>query len=167
MHKLPSISTMQLNNTEQTDASLSGVGQSKKLQQLASSSEKVLYRCQTVFPFTLFPDAIVVTPSKVDIVYHHFFFMKSVHSLLIDNILTLRLSTGPFFASIEFEVKGYEQNPPEVTYLPKHSALKTQEIIVGLIAAKQEGVDLKKIKKKQVQTNVNRIGAAKEDVTGL
>lgn len=154
---------MQHNTDKKSDTQ----AESERLDQLAKSSDTVLFRCKSLFPFDFFPDAVVVTQSKVDIIYGHFFFVKSVHTLLIENILTMRLDTGPLFASLQFEVKGYEQNPPEVGYLAKHEAVKAQEIIMGLVAAKHEGIDLKSVQRRKVTESVNQIGATKGDVTGM
>ncbi len=148
-----------------------GTSQSKqedKLQfsKLAHSADQVLFKCRTVFPFDFFPDVVIVTPSKVDIIYSHFLFTKTVHSVLIENILTMRVTLSPFFASLQFEIRGYEQNPPQVEYLTKDAAVRAQEIIMGLVTAKHEGIDLKNLQSKQVQNQAQRIGSSNEPVTG-
>lgn len=45
-----------------------------ELNSLADNSQRTVFRCHTVFPFTLFPDTIVVDQNKVDIIYGKLFF---------------------------------------------------------------------------------------------
>ncbi len=139
----------------------------QQLTELAESADRVLLRCKAVFPFDFFPDSITISQNKVTIVYSDFFFMKSVHTVLIENILTVQASVGPIFASLLFEVNGFQQSPPEVTFLAKSDAVKAQEIIMGLVAAKHEGINLTDLKTKVVKNQINQIGATKEDVTGI
>lgn len=141
--------------------------QENQLNNLVKASKRLLYKCETVFPFTLFPDMILIDQNKIDIIYRNFFFSKSVFTLMIDDVRTVKVSAGPFFASMNFEVVGYEQNPAPVRFLPKASAFKMRRIIMGLTAAKREGIDLDNMSKQQVKQKIQEIGAAQEQLTGV
>lgn len=141
--------------------------QQENLDKVVDASKRLLYKCSTVFPMTLFPDTVVVDQNKVDIVYSNFFFSKSVFTIMVDDIRTVKVNAGPFFATMMFEVIGYERNPEPVRFLPKRSAFEVRRLIMGLIAARKERVNLEKIDPRIVKKKVLEIGAEQEQLTGI
>src|SRR5687767_8473081 len=79
----------------------------KKLDVLTTETESVIYQVASVFPFQLFPDKIIVDKNKVTIVRKQLLY-KRIFPILLEDIRTVKVTRGPFFASIEFEVSGYE-----------------------------------------------------------
>jgi hypothetical protein len=130
----------------------------KKLDNLASSMQKPLMAITSVFPFSFFPDSIVVDKKKVDVIHRSFFATKRVFTIFIDDIRTVRVSNGLFFATIRFEVKGFEQNPQPVKYLRKHEAKKIRDLIIGLVTTDMEDIDISKIPEKQAKKKLTKIG---------
>lgn len=138
-----------------------------KLVELASASDQVLMRVQAVFPFQLFPDIVVLSREKIEIIYSQFFFSKSVFSILLSELSTIEIDTNPFFATMRFEVQGYEKNPNPVTHLPKQEALKLQSIIIGLMSAKKRGVAVEPIEKNILRDNAEKIGKVHTDTLAM
>ncbi len=134
----------------------------KDLERMLKSSDQVLYRCSSVFPFTLFPDTVIIDRNKVDIVHRRFFFSKSVFTTLIQDIRTVKVSSGPFFATLRIEIMTYEQNPPPVRFLPKEAAFEVRRVAMGLTAARRRGVKLDKMNVKELRETVAKLGAARE-----
>lgn len=138
-----------------------------ELDRLVKASKKVLYKCRSVFPFTFFPDTVVVDQNKIDIVYSTFFFSKSIFTLMIDDVRTVKVNIGPFFATMLFEVIGYEKNPQPVRFLPKKSALKMRRIIMGLTTAKRERIELESLNRKLLVQKAEEIGTTQEKIIGV
>ncbi|HEX7018121.1 MAG TPA: hypothetical protein VF209_04410 [Patescibacteria group bacterium] len=130
------------------------------LHDINNEANTILWRASTVFPFTLFPDEVVVSLSSVDIVYRPFFFSKQVFPILIKDLVTVTVSTNLLFGSLSLEVRFQEQNPPDVNYLWKDDALRLRRIITGLLTAYKEGVDLSKYSPHEILEEVDIIGSS-------
>jgi hypothetical protein len=138
-----------------------------QLDRLAKASRTIIATCKGVFPFTLFPDEIFLDENKVEIVYHEFFFQRSISTILLKDIKTVTVSAGPFFASIQFEISGYEENPPPINFLPKRSALHLRDAIIGLSIAKKEKIAYETLPHQQVSKKADQIGASKSSLHGV
>lgn len=124
----------------------------KNLDQLEEQANHVLFRCQTVFPFTFFPNTIEVTETRVDIHYGIFFFSTVYRPVLLKDILNVRVSTNLLFGKIDFELTNYEQNPEPVGWLWKSDAIRLKNIITGILDAVKQDVDLSKIQSDDLET---------------
>ncbi|MCD8484313.1 hypothetical protein LRY65_00290 [Candidatus Woesebacteria bacterium] len=82
---------------------------------------------------------------------------------MIHDIRTIRVSTGPLFASLLVEIKGYEINPEQVSYLPKNAAYSIKQIVMGLMAAKSQGVDTSRLLLPDLRQKLEEIGVAEKD----
>lgn len=128
------------------------------LEKLQKNSEVLLHSCTSIFPFTLFPDTVTIDPNKVDITHRIFFFSKSIRSLLIEDIRFVDVSTNLFFASLHFEVVGYEKNPEPIRFLAKNDAVKAKQIITGLIAARKKKIPIDAVKNTHLKKKMEKIG---------
>lgn len=138
-----------------------------KLRTMARAADEVVATLSAVFPFQLFPDQIIVTKEKVDIVYSYFFFSKQVFTILLTELNTVEVESNPFFGAMRFEVQGYEKNPSEIHFLPKAEAFELQSTIIGLMAAKKRGVGVEPIPEKELHRNVQRIGKVRTDLQSI
>src|SRR3989344_3628797 len=86
-----------------------------KLKTLADETETVIYKASSVFPFQLFPDKIIIDKNKVSIIRKMLFF-KRIFPILYEDIQTVKVNRGILLAAVEFEVRGYEQNPRPVLH---------------------------------------------------
>lgn len=135
----------------------------KKLEKLAQESEKTIYELSSVFPFQLFPDKIIIDKLKVTVIRNDLFYRRTF-PILIEDIKTIKVTGGILFASMEFEVAGYEENPQAVTHLWPKDATKAKQYILGLIKTTKEKIDLSALSTDQVKKNLEEIGKAKEEV---
>lgn len=134
--------------------------QEQKLNRVAKQTV-VLWRIKAVWPFDLFPNQIVIYENKVDIVYGIFFWSSWVFPILLSNLNAVTMSTNPLFATLTFEITGYEDNPKPVSWLKKDQALVAQRIITGLLSMHKGGVDLTKWTPDQVRQMAEEIGRTK------
>jgi len=132
-----------------------------KLDSLASGSDKVIYEISSVFPFQLFPDRLTIDLNKITI-FRNSFLNKLTFPVFIENILTLNFNRDIFFASLTFEIRGFETNPAVLTHLRRKEAGRAEQYILGLIKAKNEGINLSKIPINILREKLENIGLAKE-----
>jgi hypothetical protein len=112
----------------------------KTIDELSESAIHEVIRIKTVFPFTLFPTEVVVDKLKVTIITSAFIY-KHYFPVLLKDIKTVSVAQGIFFASLNFEIAGYETNPSIINFLRKDQALKAHQVIMGLIAVLKEKAD--------------------------
>lgn len=104
---------------------------------MVDKSNQEIFKISTVFPFKLFPTEIIVDEVKVTIIQHYFLY-RHYFPVLIKDIKTITVGHGIFFASLKFEIQGYEQNPGPIDTLPKSQAMRAHQILVGLTALVKE-----------------------------
>lgn len=99
-----------------------------------NDKNKEIMRIRSVFPFDLFPNTIILQKNKIDIIHRPFFYTKQVFTVFINDIRTVKINSGPFFASLSFELKGMvdEQNPEPIHFLRKKSAQKLRKLALNL-----------------------------------
>jgi hypothetical protein len=126
---------------------------------LKDQSNTVLFRCQTVFPFTLFPSEIEVTQNRIDIKYGLFFFTYQVMPLLIKDLINIVTTNNLFFGNVTFEIRNFEQNPTPISFLRKEDSIKLKNIVVGLIETAQADLDLPAVNAQQKKV-IEEIGTS-------
>ena len=149
------IADMLAKNIDQKDK----VDENTKLNGLVDICEEPLLRIQTVFPFVLFPNEIVVDVDKVSIIYRDFFASKQVHSVLVKDISDVVVETGPFFATLRIVDVGYVENSIDVTYLKKSEGRQARETIQGLMTVHRHGIDLTKVSRQDLLDKLKRLGS--------
>lgn len=135
-------------------------GKMDKLAKLIES-ERVLLSVKTVFPFTFFPDTVVVTEEKVSLVNEIFYFSKQIRSVLIKDIATVQVGTSLFFGKLEIIDKNFQARPIIVDYLKKDDALEARRVIQGLIVIAREEMDLQQTEISDLTKTVGELGSSK------
>lgn len=70
------------------------------LEEVLVRSNQVLASAKSVFPWTLFPDTIILDRTKLTIIKRDFFMTEDVMSIRIEDILNVSVAVGPIFGSI-------------------------------------------------------------------
>jgi hypothetical protein len=130
----------------------------EKLENLSKNSQKVLYKCTSVFPFDLFPDEISIEPTQINVKRKTFFFTSRLISVPIKNISDVIVQTAPLFASIKVVDQFFEENSFQIDYLKKDEAVQARKIIQGLIIASKEGVDVSRIQPDMLIKKTAKLG---------
>lgn len=107
------------------------------------SQDRQLYSVESVWPFMLFPDKLIIEEEDVIIIRKKFFSASSSETILIKDIFSLIINTGPIFASLVVQRKtnipGTEARIM-IHYLPKKEALIAKELMDGLLLEKSDSV---------------------------
>ncbi len=132
----------------------------EKLEQTLEGSHNILFKCKTVFPFTLFPDEIIIDENKVDVRHGLFFMSKLTTSIPYENIVKATTTTGLFFATLQIEMEIFVQQPEPINYLWRQDAIKARRIINGMVSAYKQGIDFRKLDMKKATDEFEEIGRA-------
>lgn len=101
-------------------------------------------KIRSVFPFDLTPNTVTVDKNKVDLTYYRIPSYKKILTLFFEDIRTVKVVEGIFFATLRFEVKGLDQNPEPIHYLKKSDANEIRNLILGICTTKKTQTSLQK-----------------------
>ena len=152
-----SVTLIKVNDTD------SNTVEGDPLEELQKETDKTLFRTKTVFPFTLFPDTIIIDYHKVSIIRKKFFMSESIDSINHGDILHVEAETGPLFATLKITTKYFSEKPIEIEYLDKKHGVKVRDMLHGLIAARQDDIAFDDVKKKGMAKELEQIGKADID----
>lgn len=136
-----------------------GVNKEKeKIVKLAKASNSILFKASTFFPFTFFPDTIIIDKTKVTIVERLFFFNADIRSYSIEDILNVDIGIGLLFSTLKCETRYDNKKVFVLRYLKKKDATFARKLIQGLIIAKREGIHLEELSKEEIMSYGEEIG---------
>ena len=130
------------------------------LSNITRNSEITLLKIKTVFPFTLFPDTIIIYLYKLNIIKQDFFLTKRVNSINHEDIFNIKVESGPIFATLRIISRFFSGKPIVITYLKKSEALLAKRLINGLVIARRKGVSLRGIEIGELLKNLEQLGKA-------
>lgn len=114
----------------------------EQLTQAIVAARKPLAKAVTVFPFTLFPDTIIVDRAKITITHRIFFWTAEVVSIRVEDVLNVMADVGPFFGSVKIVTRFFSSEKPyAVDYLWRSDALRIKRILQGYVIATQKEID--------------------------
>lgn len=124
----PPLATLHTNNSAQTSIFRHAVPM--------QDMNKTLYLVESVWPLKFFPCKLSVEEGGITVIRTTFFKVASTETILIQDLFSIVLNTGPVFASIDIQrrtsIDGASQIL-EVSYLPKAKAIIAKQIIDGLL----------------------------------
>jgi hypothetical protein len=124
-------------------------------------SHEPLISATTVFPFTLFPDTVVVDREKLTVAHRIFFQVAEVLSIRIEDILNVTADVGPFFGSIKISTRFFDKSKPyNVNFLWREDALKIKRIMQGYIIATQKKIDCSALNSPELAQMLDELGQA-------
>lgn len=130
----------------------------KKLATMANNAQDILITADTLFPFTIFPDTVIVDRVKVTIKRRDFFSLSKVTSIQIEDILNVEANTGPFVGSLRIWTRFFSNAPLRVNYLRDKDALAIKEILQGFIIARHKKIDCTKIDRDHLTKLLRELG---------
>lgn len=121
-------------------------------------SHEILYKAKTIFPFSLFPDTIIIDKEKLTIVVRYFFWVAKITSVPIRDILSVEADVGPFFGSIHLTSRYFFTNPHSINFLRRYDTLKIQKLLQGYIIANERDIDCSAIDRAQLEELLEHLG---------
>ncbi|MFZ5376823.1 MAG: hypothetical protein ACOZAN_04130 [Patescibacteria group bacterium] len=134
--------------------------QLEKIHSVLDAGSQVLIRVSTVFPFKFFPTTIVVGKSKLDIIYR-FFATTRTESILISNIVSVKMETAFIFASIEIETDVPHTQAIKISTLPISKARQLVDLVQGLMISYDMKAELSSVSSDHLKQPLKQIGRTK------
>ncbi len=138
----------------------------KEIDTLTKSASHIIYHAKTVFPFDLFQDYITLDTHKLTIVRTDLFSWNEF-PVLVDDIKNVQGYHGILFSTLRIEIAGYEQNPPQIEKLWPEDVNRLTKYILALMEARNKGIDLSVLSKKELEDKLHQLGGALEHSVGF
>ncbi len=129
-----------------------------QLDTLLERAAAVLLRCNTMFPFDLFPNTLIIDYNKIDIIYRYFFRTSQTVSVPIGRINHVSVDSVFFLSTLKIEVKGMDKNPPPLAFMRSRDAHLAKNLLLGLMGAEANGIDLSRLTGQAVIDKLTEIG---------
>lgn len=142
-----------------------------RLYDTAIRSHDVLFKANTVFPFILFPDTIILDREKLTIIHRPFFRMAKITAIRVKDILNAEVDVGPFFGSLRVITRYFsdqsqftgnseelQRKPPLINFLWRRDAMKLHSLLQGYIIATQKEIDCSEIPREELVTLLYDLG---------
>lgn len=140
-------------------------GPKEEMDILVSRSNKTLFHAKTMFPFDLFPDTVSIDGNKVDIIQGNFFYTDYVRSVLLKEIMDVRVESTLFFGRLIIDYGPHPLKISTVTVekLKKDDAMRAKEIIEGvLVLYRSENINTTELKPEDTIEGIKEIGQIEE-----
>lgn len=102
---------------------------SKKLAVAANKSHEILFKADTVWPFTLFPDTVTIDREKLSFATRYFFRVARITNVPIRDILSVEANIGLFFGSVKTSSRYFITNPYKISFLSRSNAIQLQRLL--------------------------------------
>lgn len=136
----------------------------RQLVQAVQGTKEPLTEATTVFPFTLFPDTVLVDREKLTVTHRVFFQVAEVMSIRIEDVLNVTADVGPIFGSLKISTRFFnEKKPYKVNYLWRGDALRIKRIVQGCIIARQKNIDCTSFESKELARVLDELGQGTPD----
>lgn len=130
----------------------------KKLTEVAIKGHEILFKANTVFPFTLFPDTVTLDREKITFATRYFFRIAEITSVPVRDILSVKVDVGLFFGSVHTASRYFITNPKSVNWLWRRDAIRLQRLLQGYIIAHEQEIECGHIKKDKLLALLNDLG---------
>lgn len=133
-------------------------GSTDKLISAAVKSHDILFKANTVFPFTLFPDTVTLDREKLSFATRYFFYVANVTSVPVRDLLSVEANVGPFFGSLQTSSRYFITSPKKISFLWREDAIKLERLLQGYIIAHEQKIDCESIETAKLKRLLNDLG---------
>lgn len=126
-----------------------------------SDSQEALVTATTVFPFTLFPDTVIVDREKFTVAHRIFFRVAEVTTIRVEDILNVTADVGPFFGSLKILTRFFDPDKPyTVNFLWRSDTLRIKRVLQGYVIAIQKKIDCSALSTPELAVLLDDLGRA-------
>jgi hypothetical protein len=138
-----------------------GLDEVDKLRDIVQESSDILAEANSIFPFAIPSNKIIVDKHMLTIIYKMPFINAQKVSIAIEDIKNVQADFGIFFSSITVTSDHFVNNIQKVNYLSRESAEEIQKLVQGAVVASKEEVNISKVESKDLKGLLQKLGESK------
>lgn len=130
-----------------------------EIKEITKRSNEVLASAKTVFPFTLFPDDLILDRTKITITKRDFFLTNRVISIRIEDVLNVSADYGPFFGSINIASRVLSSEDHfKIDYFWRKDVIHLKHMIQGYVIAQHNKIEVSHLDKDELTETLAELG---------
>lgn len=132
----------------------------QNLNSLVNKTHKTLLTIRSMRILDFFPDKLIIDENKVSFIYKDAFGVKTIHSVLIENITYVEAHTSFISGSLVVTDSSNYRHPIElkIDNLRKEAAIRARKLIQGLVHAKTLKLDFSQLSPYDLENNLEELG---------
>lgn len=132
----------------------------QNLESFVSKTHNTLLKIRSMWILDLFPDELIIDENKVSFIYNEIFGMRSIHSVLIENITYIEAHTSLISGTLVVTDSSNYRHPVElkIENLKKEEAIQARKLIQGLVHAKTLKMDFSQLGIRDLENNLEELG---------
>ncbi|MBA3724654.1 MAG: hypothetical protein H0W89_07280 [Candidatus Levybacteria bacterium] len=139
----------------------------QKLQAIAERHDIEILRAKTVFPFSIFPDTLIIDTTKMTIIRKQMFATEHITTIPIKDVADATVQTALFLATLTVSYMPQASNPmmikpieDHITCLKREDAIRAKNIIKGILVAHAEDIDIAKLTPEEIINVIEKFGGS-------
>jgi hypothetical protein len=130
------------------------------LKKTVSQSHEVLAKATSTFPFSFFPDTIIVDRTKVTIVKNDFFFSSSTISIRIEDVLNVSIGLGPIFGTLTISSRVMNSTDHfTIEHFRRADAIHLKHLIQGYMIAQHNNISTAHLSREELIDTLCELGS--------
>jgi hypothetical protein len=137
----------------------------QRFKTITDRHEIEIMRAKSVFPFTLFPDTLVIDTTKVTIARKQLFATEYVATIPLKDLSDVNVQTVLFLGTLMIRYMPQSNTPGmnepvnvRIPNLTRENAMKAKNILKGALVAKAEEIDIAKLAPDEVVDVLEKFG---------
>jgi hypothetical protein len=137
----------------------------QRFKTITQRHEIEMLRARTVFPFTLFPDTLVIDTTKVTFARKQLFATEYVVTIPLKDLSDVTIQTVLFLGSLIIKYMPQSNSPGmnqpveiRIANLERKDAIKAKNVLKGALVAKAEEIDIAKLPPDEIVKVLEKFG---------
>jgi hypothetical protein len=137
----------------------------QRFETITARQDIELFHQKSVFPFSLFPDTLIIDTTKVTIAKKQLFATEYITTIPLKDLSDVNVQTALFLATITIKYMPQSASPGmneavevKIPNLRREDAIKAKNILKGALVAKAEEIDIAKLSPEEIDKVLHKFG---------
>lgn len=137
----------------------------QRLKVIAERQDIEMLRAESVFPFTFFPDTLIIDTTKITISKKQLFATEYITTIPLKDLGDVNVQTVVFLGSLTLKYMPQANSPGmneaveiRISNLRRKDAIRAKNILKGALVAKAEEIDIAKLSPEEIQDVLQKFG---------
>lgn len=137
----------------------------ERIKTITDRQDIEMFHVKSVFPYTLFPDTIIIDTTKISIAKKQLFATEYVTTIPLKDLSDVNLQTFLFLGTIILKYMPQANSPgmneaveARISNLKRDDAIKIKNILKGALVAKAEEIDITVLSPQEIVKVLHRFG---------
>jgi hypothetical protein len=132
--------------------------ETQKLEKVMNNVQELLLDVNSIFPFMLFPDSLLVDRQKVMLIHRSFFGVSQRINIQVGDLQAIEVDLGPFFGTVSITTKQFSNTVNKIHMLTREDAIQAQRLLQGFVVANKQKLDYSNIEKNKLVAILKKLG---------